>query len=399
MSQLFQYAVRNYQGKRITGILEAQSPEELIRELDSHGYIVTEIRPAKTERLFQRRWDLKGLATFCQQLSTVIRVGIPIVEGLGKIQQQMADPQMEKIVHRIREDISNGKSLTLAFEKQGSFFPPLLVKMLQAGEMGGNVDHIFQLLAEKYRRDYEVQKKLKSAITYPAIVFIFSLILIMALTMFALPAFTQMFERSQTELPLLTRIVLSIREGIISHGLIIITLLIIAGFAGLQWHSSEKGRRQLDWMTLHLPFISGYIQKLMTYRFSQTLRDLYASGIPIQDALHMVSQAIDHAIIGQAVKEAAIEVGKGKGITQALTNTGMFGGFLLSMVHIGEETGDMEGMLEEVAQYTRAELEQSINQALSLIEPVLIILVGVVVGGIILSILLPMYDGMMMVNR
>lgn len=399
MSQLYRYSVRNYQGKRITGILEAQSPEDLIRELDSHGYIVTEIKPVKTESLFQRRWDPKELAVLCHQLSTVIRVGIPIVEGLRKIQQQIGDPHMEKVVGRISEDIFNGQSLTLAFEKQGRYFPPLLVKMLQAGEMTGNMDHVFQLLAEKYRRDYEVQKKIKSAVTYPAIVLIFSFILVGALTLFALPAFTQMFERSQTELPLLTRFVLGIREGIMSHGLLISTFLITAGFAGLQWFSSVRGRRQLDWMNLHVPFISSYIKKLTTYRFSQTLRDLYASGIPIQQALYMVSEAIDHAIIGQAIKAAAVEVGKGKGITEALTDTEMFGGFFLSMVHIGEETGDMEGMLEEVAQYTRAELEQSINQALSLIEPVLIIAVGIMVGGIILSILLPMYDGMMMINR
>ena len=271
--------------------------------------------------------------------------------------------------------------------------------MIRAAETGGNLENSLGMLAETFQKDFLVNKRVKSALTYPSVVLGFALVMLTFLIIFILPTFVDMFKGMNVPIPFLTRVLLGIEGFVVSFGIYILIGLFFAVYGIYKWIKTEKGREKVDIFLYRIPIIKGILQKMAAYRFSQTLRDLFSSGVPIESALGTVAEVINNKVISNAIRAAINDVSQGIGITEALDKTGVFPDLLITMVRIGEETGDMETMLGEVSSYSQYELEQGINQLVSLIEPVMVIGVGFLVGGIVISIILPLYEGMSQIGK
>jgi len=395
MAPMYDFTAINKNNSRISGILKANSELDLLKELQGNGYTVTKIREKKEEKpFFQKKISLKEMAMLCRQLGTMVRVGVPILQALNTIERQTDNKLLKNILSKVAGELSVGTTLSTAFEKHDQYFPPLFTKMLRVAEKGGNLENSLALLAETFNKDYLVNKRIKSALTYPIVVLVVAIALVIFLMVFILPIFVDMFKGMDVPLPLLTRILLGIKDFFVSFGLYLLILLGFAGYFLFQWIKTDKGKETIDELLLKIPIVKGILQKVAAYRFSQTLRDLYASGVPIESSLQTVSQVIGNKYISKHLQEVIADIGRGTGITEALEKADIFPDLLISMVRIGEETGDMETMLGEVSNYSQYELEQGINQFVSLIEPLMIIFIGVFVGMIVISVILPIYESM-----
>lgn len=400
MAPLYDFTAINKNNKRVSGILKASNELDLLTELHSNGYTVTRVREKKEEKPFlQRRIKLKEMSMFCRQLGTMVRVGVPIIHSINTIKEQSDDKRFQGILDKVAGDLSVGNTLSRSFEKHERFFPPLFTKMIRAAEAGGNLEGALNMLAETFEKDYLVNRRVRGALTYPSVVLGFAIVMVTFLIIFILPIFVDMFKGMNVPIPFLTRMLLGIKDFVASFGLYISIALFFAIYGIYKWIRTEKGREKVDIFLYRIPIVKGILQKMAAYRFSQTLRDLFASGVPIESALQTVADVINNKVVSKAIREAINDVSRGTGITEALEKTGVFPDLLITMVRIGEETGDMETMLGEVSSFSQYELEQGINQLVSLIEPIMVIAVGVLVGGIVISIILPMYEGMSQIGK
>lgn len=400
MAPLYDFIAINKSNKRVNGILKANTELDLLTELQSNGYTVTKIKEKKEEKpLFQKKIPLKEMSMFCRQLGTMISVGVPIIHSINIIEEQTKNKRFKDILSKVSGDLSVGNTLYQSFVKHDVFFPPLFTKMIRAAEMGGNLENSMQMLAETFHKDLLVNKRIKSALTYPVIVLILAVVLVTLLIIFVLPIFVDMFKGMNVPIPFLTRVLLGIKDFFVSFGLYLLILFSFGGYGLFRWMKSENGREKVDIFLYRIPVIREILRKMAAYRFSQTLQDLYASGVPIESGLETVSDVINNKYVSNALKDVISDVRRGGGITESLEKTKVFPDLLISMVRIGEETGDMETMLGEVSSYSQYELEQGISQFISIIEPLLIVFIGIFVGAIIISVILPMYESMSQINK
>lgn len=400
MAPMYDFTAINKNNSRISGILKANSELDLLTELQGNGYTVTKIREKREEKpFFQKKISLREMSLLCRQLSTMVRVGVPILQALNTIEQQTQNKLLKSILSKVAGDLSVGTTLSRAFEKHDQYFPPLFTKMLRAAEKGGNLENSLALLADTFNKDYLVNKRVKSALTYPIVVLVVAIALVIFLMVFILPIFVDMFKGMDVPLPLLTRMLLGMKDFFTSFGLYLLILLAFGGYWLYKWMKTDQGKEKVDEFLFKIPVVKGIIQKMAAYRFSQTLRDLYASGVPIESSLHTVAQVIGNTYVSKHLKDVIADISRGTGITDALQKTHVFPDLLISMVRIGEETGDMETMLGEVSSYSQYELEQGISQFVSLIEPLMIVFIGVFVGLIVISVVLPMYESMSQIGQ
>ncbi|MGO4890564.1 type II secretion system F family protein [Anaerobacillus sp. MEB173] len=398
--QSYKFFARDNYGKRINGKMEAHSPLEIVRKLEGTGYTVTRVEEKKHDRnLFEKKVSLKELAVLCRQLSTMVRTGVPIIEALNTIGGLVKDKTLKQMLPQISEDIADGSTLAGAFEKHNNHLPPIFVNMLRSAEVSGDLDHTLNVLAENFQNDHKVRSKVKSALAYPIVIIIFANAMIFGLITFALPTFIGMFEGTDTPLPLITQILIVINRFITNQGIILFITLIILTVIGVKWGTTESGRRAIDYSLMKLPLVGDLVTKTVVYRFSQSLRDLYESGISVDESLAMTSKIVNHSYFSKSIDRAREEIRKGADIASSLDKSGLFPPVLISMLRVGENTGDLNTLLTDVATYSQRELEQKIDLFISLIEPILIVSIGIVVGGVIVGILLPMYDGMLLINK
>lgn len=396
MTQTFQFTARDRSGQKLKGVLHANSETEVIQNLQQHGYTLTHcVVNSKETRLFESKIPLKELAVMWRQLGTFVRVGIPVIQGIKTIMQHVKHAKLKEILEQVIIDLSAGVSLIDAFEKHDRFFPPLLVKMFYAADAGGNLDQALIVLVDHLQKEYQVRKKVKRAFIYPAFILVFAVIMVHVLILFALPTFAGMYDKTNAPLPMITRILLQMEQFMNQYGVLATIGALIVGIALIKTITISKHRSTIDHLLLHLPIIGKVNNKVAVYRFSQTLRDLYISGVSIDRSMHIASEVVNNQFIMQGVTKAREQISNGVSIAQALQESGVFPHLFISMIHVGEETGDLESLLTDVAEYNRFELEQDMEQIISFIEPSLIIVVGLLVGIIMIGILLPMYDGMM----
>ena len=399
MGQIYEFQARNSHGRRLRGNMEASSQLDLVRKLQNNGYTVTHIKEKNQEiQLFIRKIPLKEMFFLCKQLGTMVRSGVPVIQGLKMIEHQVKYKKLQSILHVVIQDLLNGEDVADAFKKHEAYFPPLFINMLYSAELSGNLEEALFLLANNFQREIEVRRKLKSAFTYPIVIFIFANIVALALILYALPTFIDMFDKANAELPLITKILLAIHGVLIHNWFYLFIGLGVSLFILMQWKSSEEGKRKFDYLLTKIPIINRLLIQAVVYRFGQTLHDLYKSGISIEDGLKVVSKVVNNAYFGDAILQIREEVQNGSDITTAMNKSHLFPDLLVSMVQVGEETGDLETLLKDVAEYNQKELEQSVNQFTSVIEPLLLIFIGLMIGGIIMGILLPMYGGITMVG-
>lgn len=343
--------------------------------------------------LFQsKKIKLKDISLFCKQMSVMLESGIPLNNAVDILEQQATSKNLKSSLKIVSKSLKEGSQLSKAMLDQEGMFPDLLIRMVQAGEKTGKLDEVLEKMSEHYTKELKTSRQIQGAMIYPAVLAFLAVAAVLALLYVVIPSFSGIFEQSGMAMPLPTRIVLAASNFVRSYWYILFGVTGILVFLFLRYRSTEAGRYQLDRLKLNLPVIKGPMQKIVTARFASTLAILTSAGIPLVEAIESAAATTNNAVVIEKMKIANEGLQKGERLTGMITATGLFPPMMLSMVKIGEESGSLESMLVKTSDYYEEELETAIKQLLSLLEPAMIIVMGVIIGGIVASVMLPMFE-------
>ena len=339
-----------------------------------------------------KKIKLKDISLFCKQMSVMLESGIPLNNAVDILEQQATSKNLKSSLKIVSKSLKEGSQLSKAMLDQEGMFPDLLIRMVQAGEKTGKLDEVLEKMSEHYTKELKTSRQIRGAMIYPAVLAFLAVAAVLALLYVVIPSFSGIFEQSGMAMPLPTRIVLAASNFVRSSWYILFGVTGILVFLFLRYRSTEAGRYQLDRLKLNLPVIKGPMQKIVTARFASTLAILTSAGIPLVEAIESAAATTNNAVVIEKMKIANEGLQKGERLTGMITSTGLFPPMMLSMVKIGEESGSLESMLVKTSDYYEEELETAIKQLLSLLEPAMIIVMGVIIGGIVASVMLPMFE-------
>ncbi len=403
----FSYRARDRNGALVTGRLEGASSEEIEASLDRMGLIPIRVSPERSLRglkivdlgsLFRRVSD-EDLILFSRQLATLFSAGIPLTTALYTLEAQMENPEFVKVIRGVREAVEEGSSLAGALARYPKVFPELFVNMVEAGEAAGILDNVLDRLAFMLEKSAENRSKVKSATLYPKIVIAAIFVAVVILMNFVIPKFAQLYKSFDVPLPLPTRMLIALSEAFESYWYIVVGAAVLAYLAFRLYVSTERGRYNLDRLLLKVPVFGPLMLKSILARFARVLGSLYSSGLPILQSLDIVSRAVENRAVAEAVKTVEDEVRLGKDLSEPMSKIGLFPPVVVQMVAVGEQTGNLDEMLEKVAQYYDREVDATIRNLTTILEPVLLLFIFAAVLFLALSIFLPMWDMLRIVRR
>ena len=392
----FKYRAMGSEGNKITGDYEAASKDEVIAMITSNGYyplMVQQIEEStKIEFNLFAKVTTKDIAIFCRQLYTMLDAGVSINKALNIMSGQIENKLLKEAVKDIEERVKKGEMLSEAMKKHQEIFPKLLIAMVQSGEISGNLDTMMLRMSNHYEKENKINNKIKSAMIYPAVLSLVALAAIMFIMLYVMPTFIEMFESEGIDLPVTTKILLGM-SGFLSNNILIILLACTAMVIAFTFYKkTEHGIYTLSSLKLKLPIIGQLNKKIIVSRFTRTLSTLTASGVSLIQAIPVVGEVLGNKIAEDALLKIKEEVVKGSGLSGPIRECGIFPEMLSSMVTIGEETGQLDDILNKTADFYDEEVEQAIVTTTSLLEPILIVVMGIVIGFIVISVMLPMFD-------
>ena len=348
---------------------------------------------SKEITLFQsKKIKLKDISLFCKQMSVMLNSGIPLNNAVDILEQQTDAKNLKSSLKVISKGLKEGNQLSKSLIEQNGLFPDLLIRMVQAGEKTGKLDEVLERMSEHYNKELKTSRQIRGAMIYPAVLAFLAVAATLVLLYVVIPNFSGIFEQSGVALPLPTRIVLAASNFVQSYWYILFGGVGLLVFLFLRYRSTEAGRYQLDQLKLKMPVVKGPMQKIVTARFASTLATLTSAGIPLVEAIDSAAATTNNAVVIDKLRIANEGLQKGERLTGMLTSTGLFPPMMLSMVKIGEESGSLESMLNKTSDFYEEELEAAIKQLLSLLEPAMIIIMGVIIGGIVASVMVPMFE-------
>ena len=400
MPETYQYKVKDRAGKVIEGSLEAENAQLVVGKLREMGYVPIEIQQQGGAGLkkelkipgFSDRVKLKDVSVFSRQFATMINSGLSLLRSLYILAEQTESKPLADIVDQVRMDVERGSSLSQALAKHPKAFNRLYVSMVRAGEIGGVLDSVLMRLADTIEKQVELRRKVKSAMTYPAVVAILVLVIVTAMLLFIIPMFEGLYKELGGTLPLPTRLLIDISKVIRSFWWAIFGVEIAAVFAFRKWINSEDGRQRWDAIKLKMPIFGPLVRKTALARFGRTLSALVRSGVPILESLDIVAETSGNWVVAKAVRDTQAAVKRGDPLSRNLENHPVFPPMVVQMMAVGEETGALDEMLDKIADFYDQEVEATVDALTSLIEPLLIVVMGVCVGGMVISLYLPMFN-------
>jgi len=403
----FAYQAKDASGKSVNGVIEAENERVLRAKLREMNYYVTGITQKQTVGLNADVGTMFGgivgkfkgvseqaLVVFARQFATMINAGLAMVRCLDVLGIQTEDAQLKPVIVQVRREVEGGSTLASALGKFPRVFSPLFVNMVRAGELGGILDEVLNRLAGFLEKDFNLKKKVKSAMTYPMVILVMAVAIVIFLVTFILPTFVSLFTGMNMKLPLPTKILITFTEGArnpIAIGITIVVIIIVT-ILFKRWTSTQAGRYQFDKFKLKLPVFGMLIRKVAISRFCRTLGALLQSGVPIMQALEIVGKASGNEVIAETVGKVRESVREGESIAVPLNLSGLFPPLVTQLVAVGEETGNLDGMLSKIADFYDVEVEYMLASLTSLLEPILILAMGFVVGFIVISVFLPLYQ-------
>ena len=396
----YAYTAVDRSGRTIKGKIDAESQQLVLARLQEQGYHVTGLTEHRKVSFGfgSKRVKLEALVVFSRQLATMINAGISIVKCLDILGNQLKDPVLKPVVGQTMRDVKNGISLTDALAKHGNVFSKLYVNMIRAAELSGTLDEILDRLAGFLEYEMEVRTKIKSAMMYPVIVLIFSCLMIFTLMTFVLPKFKEIFDSMNVEMPIYTKLLFDASD-LFKHFWYIPMILGVGVVVFIkQIGKTKKGRYQIDNFKLKVPIVGEIVQKMAISRFTRTFGTLVSSGVPMMRALEIVGETAGNAVIAKGVQTARESVREGQKISAPLEATGLFPTMVTHMIDVGEETGRLSDMLVKVSEFYEKEVDAAVKGLTSLIEPLLIVFMGVVVGFIAISVMGPIFKLVSSVN-
>ncbi len=395
----FNYKARNQQGEFVAGTLEMESEASVAANLDKLGYTILEIQPPSgafssfsnfTERF--QGLNKQEVTLFSRQLSTLIRSGMPLLPALSTICEQTVNKKFKVILEEVRQSVQAGSSFSEALSKYPGVFSELFVSMVRVGETGGIMDQVLDRLAILGTQEMEIQSRVTSAMTYPVVLVIISFLIVNFILVGVLPKFVMVFKASDAALPVPTLIVLGASWVLRKFWLLIIAVLVVGFYFFRRATSKGPGKLRFHRWLLKVPVFGPLYAKIQVSRFTRTLSTLTASGVPILQALSVVEKTVTNVIIQKAVQDIRVAIASGSTLVEPFRATGLFSPMVVQMVAIGEKSGSIDRMLEEVSKFYDPEIEYTIKNLTSLLEPFMLLAMGLMVAFIALSVLLPIFN-------
>lgn len=395
----FSYVAKLEDGRTVSGILEAASQRSVQEVLHRKGLIVVRLKVARALGVHRGGVKLDDLAIFARQMATLVDAGIPIVGGLEAVAEQMENRKMRQVVSSIRQAVEEGTNFTAAIAKQSAIFSAMFISLVRAGEASGHLSEVLERLATYLEKQAAFQRKIQSACIYPAIVFSMAVLITTLLMVKVIPAFKEVFTTLGVALPLPTQILMALSDAI-RLGFIPGLGLMALGVVGFRWAIKKpSGRLLWDRFLLRLVVIGPLVRKVAIARFARTLATLVKSGVQILWALEIVADAVGNRVISHAVRKIRSSIREGENISGPLSASGAFPPMVVRMVAVGEQTGRLDDMLAKVADFYEEQVDVAVTGLASAIEPLLIAFLGLVVGSIVVSIFLPIFQLTQLLGR
>lgn len=395
---VYMYKVSNASGKILTGEANVGSASELTDILVGKGFKPIDIKEKNAlndvsqMKLFKKRVTVKDMAVFCRQFAIVLEAGIPIATALDVLREQTTNKTLKDALQLVYENIQKGIPLSNSMKQQGDIFPEILINMVEAGEVSGQLDLVFARMATQFEKDYKLNHRVKGALTYPIVISIVAVIVVTILMAFVLPSFISVLDSFDTELPIYTKILMAITAFFQNWWWAILLVFGTSVFAISRFVKTDAGKSVLGTLAISVPIVKGVVKNVITARFARTLGTLLSSGVLLIQALQIVQKVLGNKVIADRMDTVIEEVKRGKGLSQPLIGMKYFPPMVLSMVRIGEESGDLDSSLDKSADFFDQEVETSLASLTTLIEPLIIIVLALGVGFIVISILAPMFS-------
>ncbi len=392
---VFEYKGKTLAGAQVAGEIKAKDKRELERILRSHKILASAVTRKSSNLSFKiggKRIKKVHISRFTRQFATMIGAGLPMVQCLDILSQQMESSEFRKVISQIKESVQSGTTLSEALGRHKKIFDELYVNMVEAGEIGGALDAILVRLAAYREKADALVRKVKGALVYPAVIVVVATVVTFIMLTYIVPVFAKMFAGVGAALPMPTQIVLSLSHFLRSNILFFFAFL-IAAIVGFRFYiRTDKGRLNFDKFLLRIPLIGALIRKSAIARFTRTLGTLLSSGVSILDALAITAKTAGNRVIHDAVKKSILSIAEGETITQPLRDSGVFPPMVTQMIAVGEKTGGLDDMLNKIGDFYEEEVNAAVAALTSIIEPVIIVVMGVVIGGILIAMYLPMFD-------
>lgn len=393
---VFQYTARTLKGELQSGEVDLPSRDDVIAHLRKNRLVVVQVRPAPR----QIKISLKigggvkthDIVVLTRQFATMINSGLPLVQALDILGQQSQNKVLADVIRQVNYDVESGQTLADALRKHPKAFSDLYVNMVAAGEAGGILDTILLRLAQFLEKNDQIVRKVKGAMVYPAVIISVAVIAVAVLLIFVIPTFQTMFASVNLVLPLPTRIVIGASDVLKHFWWAIIGVAVFVVVAVNRYYRTPPGKLQIDTFLLRFPVLGDLIRKSAVSRFTRTLGTLISSGVSILDGLEITARTAGNQVIHNAVMESRASIAGGDTIASPLQKSKVFPPMVISMIAVGEQTGGLDEMLTKIADFYNEEVDAAVTALLSLMEPVMIVILGVIVGGMVVAMYLPIFD-------
>jgi len=390
---IWNYSARTVGGDIRRAEVELPSKDHVIAHLRKQKLIPVSVREKPKDITFgkSKRVKSRDLVIFTRQFSTMINAGLPLVQALDILQKQTDSPALRKAVQDVLYDVEAGNTLADALKQHPRVFSQLFVNMVAAGESGGLLDTILMRLATFLEKSEQLQRKVKGAMIYPGVVLSVAVVAIAVLLLVVIPVFEQVFSSFNQTLPLPTRMVIALSNGLQAYWWVMLIGMAGAFVVFRRWIATSKGRLAFDRLLLRMPVLGSLVRKAAIARFTRTLGTMLASGVTILDGLEITAKTAGNRVIHDAVIQSRTAIAGGKSIAEPLKETEVFPPMVTQMIHVGEETGDIDGMLSKIADFYDDEVDVAVENLIKVLEPAMIVVLGTVVGGMIVAMYLPIF--------
>ncbi|MCA9393389.1 MAG: type II secretion system F family protein [Candidatus Omnitrophica bacterium] len=393
----FKYVAKNQESRSVTGKIAADNKAAVIEELRKRNLIIISINEVKDavkkkSSFSSKKVKADEIVIFARQLATMVEAGIPIVQGLDALQEQVAQPTFKRTLSTITEDISHGSSLSVAFSKHPAVFDTLFVNMVRVGETGGVLAQVLDRIAMYMEKTLRLRRKVKAALIYPAVVVSMAVIITIVLLVKVVPTFAEIYESFDSELPAMTQMLITISNILQQYLLYVVGGFMLAGFLLRQWHKTKQGAIVIDSALLKLPIFGDLLRKVAISRFSRTLATLVQSGVPILESLDIVGKTIGNKVLEMTVDDVKNNVRSGESIAPPLAKSGVFPPMVTRMISIGEKSGQLEKMLLKISEFYDDQVDAAVDGLTSIIEPLIIGVLGIVIGFIVVALFMPIMN-------
>jgi type IV pilus assembly protein PilC len=388
----FTYTARSFSGDLKTATLEAASRDDVIAQLRRQRLSVVKIDEAVQKKARGGHIKMRDVVIFTRQFSTMINAGLPLVQALTILAEQSQNKTLADITRKVVFDVESGNTVADAMGKHPKAFSPLYVNMVAAGEAGGILDTILMRLATFMEKNDALVRKVKGAMIYPSVIMSVAGIAVTVLLIFVIPVFENLFSSAGLALPLPTRVVMGMSRFLKGYWYMVIAAVMSAFFLYKRYTATSDGRLRVDRILLHIPVLGDVLRKSAVSRFTRTLGTLVSSGVSILDGLEITAKTAGNRVVQDAIMESRASIAGGDTIAQPLKKSGVFPPMVISMISVGEQTGGLDEMLTKIADFYDDEVDAAVGNLLSLLEPLMIVFLGVVVGGMVVAMYLPIFD-------